>query len=67
MFLGTGGSESTRDGKEDGLLSSGQRGDCSGLEFPGGIEVVESCVGKLVPDGDSGGDLGCFCGKGNGF
>lgn len=67
MFLGTSGGKSTGDSEDDGFFAGGKGRDRRGLEFTIGIEVGECCVRKLISDGDSGGDLGCFGGKGNGF
>ena len=59
--MGTGWSEGTWDGEEDGFFVFGQVGDGGSLEFTRWVEVRECCVWELVSDGDSGGDCG-FCG-----
>lgn len=65
--MGTGWSEGTWDGEEDGFFVFGEVGDGGGFEFSRWVEVRECCVWELVSDGDCGGDCGFGGGEFEGF
>lgn len=63
VLLGAGRGERAGYSEEDGLLALGEVGDGGCLELAGRVEAGECSVGKLVTDGDGGGDVeGGGCG-----